>query len=325
MCENSRLTPLKRAESPCLFLLQPNNHTKPPMELSTSTPTIVELEGRFYESHVCLIDTMALTVHEACMHVVLEQISKYPSSVNGMLIYKSEVKELEINDVIRLLHDEAETSYILTTKQAFVTSTSIHAPVIVLADSSTTNLSPNLMLGAELQNLPPKTCIFLHDINSDTLMISNRVLEFPASASNALKNARLDMLQLKHRYQQKDLDVVVHAENNEVIVRHTFLKEHNTSIRYELPDTELLHTDGVLGYCGCKSFSLHKSNTTAAFLQRRDQRGHDSKNASSKRNFCKHILAIIVLHFYSDKELLSFLDDEDVTTCRGSAAKKLRK
>ena len=48
MSENSRLTaPVKRAESPCLFLLKPNNHTKPPMELVGFTPTIVAVEGRF--------------------------------------------------------------------------------------------------------------------------------------------------------------------------------------------------------------------------------------------------------------------------------------
>jgi hypothetical protein len=348
------------------------------MELSTSTPTIVEVEGRGYESHVYHIDTMSLTVHEAHgMHVVLHQISEYPSSVNGMLIYKSEVKELEINDVIRLLHDEPETSYVLTTNQAFVTKgTTKDFPVFVLAspkknmildvvDSGPKNiyspvtvldscLSPNLMLGAvhedahhvaelppnlmlgavhaavasdfghQLQNhLPPKMCIFLHDVNTLTLMNSNRVLEFVGSASNALNNARLEMLQFGYKYQRTDLDVIMHAENNDIIVRHKFLKEHGTSIRYESPDSEVLHTDGVFGHCGCKSFSLHKSNTTAALLQRRDQRGHDSKNASSKRNLCKHILAIIVLHFYSDEELISFLD-EDVTTCRGSAAKKLR-
>ena len=333
----------------------------------------MEVEGRFYESHVCHIDTMSLTVHEACMHVVLQQISKYPSSVNGMLIYKSEVKELEINDVIRLLHDEPETSYVLTTNQAFVTKTTKDFPIFVLA-SPTKNmildvvdsghiyspvmldscLSPNLMLGAvhqvahhvaelppnlilgavhaavasdfkhQLQNhLPPKMCLFLHDVNTLTLMSSNRVLEFVGG--NALTNARLEMLQFEFKYQRKDLDVIVNAENNDIIVRHKFLKEHDTSIRYELPGSKVLHTDGVLGHCSCKSFALHKSNTAAALLQRRDRRGHDSKNTSSKVNFCKHILAILVLHFYSDEELISFLDDEDVTTCRGSAAKKLRK
>ena len=285
----------ENAESPCLFLLKPNKHTKPPIQLAGFT--IVGLEGRFHGSHVCAIDTMTLTVHEPCKCVVLRQLSSYPSSVNGILMHESELKELEIGDVISLLHDEPETSYILTPNQVFVT------PVIMLADCSATNLSPKLMLSAELQNLPPKTCIFLHDISSITLMSSKRILEF-ASNSNALKNARADMQ--SECLQQKDLDVVVHAINNEVIVRHTFLSVHHTSIRYELPDTELLHIEDVEGYCGCNSFRF-------------------SKNAAKKLNLCKHLCVLLLFHFYSDGQLLSFLDGDDGTTCRASATKKMRK
>ena len=211
----------------------------------------------------------------------------------------------------------------------------ILAAVHQAAPPHVAELHPKLMLGAvpptlmldavhdQLQNhLPPKMtmCSFLHDVNTPNLMSSNRVLEYPRSQSNALKNARSEMLEHVARYQRNDLEVVEHAGNNDITVRHKFLTEYHRSVRYEFSPSEVLHTSDVLGYCGCKSFKLSTSNTTAAFLQRRQ---HDSKSASSsKLNFCKHVLAIIVLHFYSDEQLSSFLDDDkDV---RGSAAKKLR-
>ena len=289
-----------------LFMLQPTDPLLPCIELSNDCNNIL---GRTSDPKWCItnafisMEHIGMAVHEnEPKPVVMRHLGLNPSSVNNVLVSRNDryCTELAINDVIWFLSHDCATEY--TLKHMVVSNPTVDSAVILEAAAPVTTV-----LLASPMNMSPllafPMCVCKHNISATTLLESKRVPVYPSSCSNALGNARMELITGKH--ERNDLLLVMGIDDYgvaRITVQHSSTKnKYCTSIGYNTL-SELLSCSDLTVNCKCSAFLKNPSNTIAAIFQ-----GRDPIIDVSKHNHCKHTLVIVALHFFSDPELHKFL------------------